>query len=103
VIIDGKKFARKLKSKIKKEIQSIKKKTRLTPGLTVILIGNHAPSEIYVRNKAISAKEVGINSKVLRFKNSISETKLISVIRKLNKDKKVHGILVQLPLPNHIQ
>lgn len=102
MIIDGKKFARKLKFKIKKEIQSIKKKTRLTPGLTVILIGNHAPSEIYVRNKAISAKEVGINSKVLRFKNSISETKLISVIRKLNKDKKVHGILVQLPLPNHI-
>jgi len=102
VIIDGKKFARKLKFKIKKEIQSIKKKTRLTPGLTVILIGNHAPSEIYVRNKAISAKEVGINSKVLRFKNSISETKLISVIRKLNKDKKVHGILVQLPLPDHI-
>jgi len=102
VIIDGKKFARKLKFKIKKEIQSIKKKTRLTPGLTVILIGSHAPSEIYVRNKAISAKEVGINSKVLRFKNSISETKLISVIRKLNKDKKVHGILVQLPLPDHI-
>ena len=102
MIIDGKKFARKLKFKIKKEIQSIKKKTRLTPGLTVILIGSHAPSEIYVRNKAISAKEVGINSKVLRFKNSISETKLISVIRKLNKDKKVHGILVQLPLPDHI-
>lgn len=102
MIIDGKKFARKLKFKIKKEIQSIKKKTRLTPGLTVILIGNYAPSEIYVRNKAISAKEVGINSKVLRFKNSISETKLISVIQKLNKDKKVHGILVQLPLPDHI-
>jgi len=102
VIIDGKKFARKLKFKIKKEIQSIKKKTRLTPGLTVILIGNYAPSEIYVRNKAISAKEVGINSKVLRFKNSISETKLISVIQRLNKDKKVHGILVQLPLPDHI-
>lgn len=102
MIIDGKKFARKLKFKIKKEIQSIKKKTRLTPGLTVILIGNHAPSEIYVRNKAISAKEVGINSKVLRFKNSISERKLISVIQRLNKDKKVHGILVQLPLPDHI-
>jgi methylenetetrahydrofolate dehydrogenase (NADP+)/methenyltetrahydrofolate cyclohydrolase len=102
VIIDGKKFARKLKFKIKKEIQSIKKKTRLMPGLTAIVIGSHAPSKIYVRNKVISAKEVGINSKVLRFKNSISETKLISVIRKLNKDKKVHGILVQLPLPNHI-
>ncbi|NCU70944.1 MAG: bifunctional methylenetetrahydrofolate dehydrogenase/methenyltetrahydrofolate cyclohydrolase, partial [Candidatus Fonsibacter lacus] len=102
MIIDGKKFAQKLKKKIKKEIQSIKKKTRLTPGLTVILLGHHAPSEIYVRNKQISAKEVGINSKVLRFKSSISESKLISVIRKLNKDKKVHGILVQLPLPNHI-
>ena len=102
MIIDGKKFAQKLRSKIKNEIQFIKNKTKLTPGLTVILVGNHTPSEIYVRNKEVSAKEVGINSKVLRFKSSISETKLISVIRKLNKDKKVHGILVQLPLPNHI-
>jgi len=102
VIIDGKKFAQKLRNKIKKEIQSIKKKTKLIPGLTVVLVGNHSPSEIYVRNKEISAKEVGINSKVLRFKSSISEIKLISVIHKLNKDKKVHGILVQLPLPNKI-
>jgi len=98
VIIDGKKFAQKLRNKIKKEIQSIKNKTKLTPGLTVILVGNHTTSEIYVRNKELSAKEVGISSKVLRFKSSISETKLISVIRKLNKDKKVHGILVQSPL-----
>jgi methylenetetrahydrofolate dehydrogenase (NADP+)/methenyltetrahydrofolate cyclohydrolase len=102
VIIDGKKFAQELRSKVKKEIQSIKRKTRLTPGLTVILVGNNTPSEIYVKNKELSAKEVGINSKILRFKSSISETKLISVIHKLNKDKKVHGILVQLPLPNHI-
>ncbi len=56
MIIDGKKFAKKLKFKLKKEIQSIKKKTRLTPGLTVILIGSHAPSEIYVRNKATLSK-----------------------------------------------
>ena len=102
MIIDGKKFAQKLKKKVKKEIQFIKKKTRLTPGLAVILLGHHAPSEIYVRNKQISAREVGINSKVLRFKSSISEARLISAIRKLNKDKKVHGILVQLPLPSHI-
>ena len=102
MIIDGKKFAQKLKKKVKKEIQFIKKKTRLTPGLAVILLGHHAPSEIYVRNKQISAREVGINSKVLRFKSSISQTRLISAIRKLNKDKKVHGILVQLPLPSHI-
>jgi len=102
VIIDGKKFAQKLRVKIKKEIKFIKNKKKITPALTVILVGNHSPSEIYVRNKELSAKEVGINSKVLRFKNSISETKLISVIRKLNKDKRVHGILVQLPLPDHI-
>ena len=102
MIIDGKKFAQKLRNKIKKEIQSIKKKTKLTPGLTVVLVGSHAPSAIYVKNKEISAKEVGINYKILRFKSSISEMKLISVIHKLNKDKKVHGILVQLPLPDKI-
>ena len=102
MIIDGKKFAQRLRHKIKKEIQSIKRKTRLTPSLTVILVGNSTPSEIYVKNKELSAKEVGISSKVLRFKSSISEAKLTSVIHKLNKDKKVDGILVQLPLPNHI-
>jgi methylenetetrahydrofolate dehydrogenase (NADP+)/methenyltetrahydrofolate cyclohydrolase len=102
VIIDGKKFAQKLRNKIKQEIQSVKRKTGLTPGLTVVLVGNNTPSEIYVKNKELSAQEVGINSKVLRFKSSISEAKLISAIHKLNKDKKVHGILVQLPLPKHI-
>jgi len=102
VIIDGKKFAQKLKNKIKKEVQSIKNKTKLTPGLAVIFVGHHTPSEIYVRKKQISAKEVGINFKVLRFKNSVTEKKLILGIQKFNKDKKIHGILVQLPLPNHI-
>jgi methylenetetrahydrofolate dehydrogenase (NADP+)/methenyltetrahydrofolate cyclohydrolase len=102
VIIDGKKFAQKLRNKVKQEIQSVKRKTGLTPGLTVILVGNNTPSEIYVKNKELSAQEVGINSKVLRFESSISEAKLISTIHKLNKDKKVHGILVQLPLPKHI-
>ena len=102
MIIDGKKFAQKLRNKVKQEIQSVKRKTGLTPGLTVILVGNNTPSEIYVKNKELSAQEVGINSKVLRFKSTISEAKLTSVIHKLNKDKKVHGILVQLPLPNHI-
>ncbi len=102
MIIDGKKFAQKLRNKIKQEIQSVKRKTGLTPGLTVVLVGNNTPSEIYVKNKELSAQEVGINSKVLRFKSSISEAKLISAIHKLNKDKKVHGILVQLPLPKHI-
>ena len=102
MIIDGKKFAQELRSEIKKEIVSIKKTRNTTPGLTVILVGNHTPSEIYVRNKELSAKEVGITSEVIRFESSITQEKLIEVIHGLNKDKKVHGILVQLPLPPHI-
>ena len=102
VIIDGKKFAQELRNEIKKEIESIKKTSNTTPGLTVVLVGNHTPSEIYVRNKELSAKEVGITSEVIRFESSITEEKLIEVIHGLNKDKKVHGILVQLPLPPHI-
>ncbi len=102
MIINGKKFAQNLKNNIKCEIKFLKIKKKIVPGLTVILIGNNTPSEIYVRNKEISAQEVGINSKVLRFKNSITEKKLISIIHNLNNDKKVHGILVQLPLPQHI-
>ena len=102
MIIDGKKFAQELRNEIKKEIESIKKTRNTTPGLTVILVGNHTPSEIYVRNKELSAKEVGISSEVIRFESSITQEKLIEVIHGLNKDKKVHGILVQLPLPPHI-
>lgn len=102
MIIDGKKFAQELRNEIKKEIESIKKTSNITPGLTVVLVGNHTPSEIYVRNKELSAKEVGITSEVIRFESSITEEKLIEVIHGLNKDKKVHGILVQLPLPPHI-
>ena len=102
MIIDGKKFAQELRNEIKQEIESIKKTRNTTPGLTVILVGNHTPSEIYVRNKELSAKEVGITSEVIRFESSITQEKLIEVIHGLNKDKKVHGILVQLPLPPHI-
>jgi len=102
LIIDGKKFAKALRTKIKSQILKIKKRKKLIPGLTVILVGDHPASAIYVKNKQLSAKEVGINSSVLRFKSSISQQKLITVIKKLNKNPRVHGILVQLPLPKHI-
>jgi len=102
LIIDGKKFAKALRSKIKSEIIKIKKSKKPIPSLTVVLVGTYTPSAIYVKNKELSAKEVGINSSVLRFESSISELKLISVIKKLNQNPKVHGILVQLPLPKHI-
>ena len=100
MIIDGKKIAEELRIKIKNDIEKIPGHSR--PSLTVILIGDHPASQIYVRNKEKFAKEVGINSKVLKFDESITEQELKNEIENLNKDLNVHGILVQLPLPDHI-
>ena len=100
MIIDGKKIAEELREKIKSDIQKISNDNK--PGLTVILIGEHPASQIYVRNKEKFANEVGINSSVLRFDENITEEDLKNEIKKLNDDTNVHGILVQLPLPKHI-
>ena len=102
MIIDGKKEAAALREEIKKEIISIKSKTNKVPGLTVILIGEFAPSLIYVRNKEKNSKEVGINSNVIKYSNDVKEEEVLKKIKELNKDKNVSGILVQLPLPNQI-
>ena len=101
MIIDGKKIAKHLREQLKKEIEQLPE-SNIKPGLTVILIGDDAASQIYVKNKEKFANEIGINSKVLRFDISIKETDLIQTIHQLNDDKAVHGILVQLPLPRHI-
>lgn len=100
MIIDGKKIAEQLREKVKNNIDKISGSQK--PGLTVILIGDHPASQIYVRNKEKFAKEVGINSEVLRFDKNITEQNLKDEIRKLNTNPNVHGILVQLPLPDHI-
>ena len=100
MIIDVKKIAEELRDKIKGDIKKISDKKK--PGLAVILIGEHPASQIYVRNKEKVANEVGINSSILRFDENISEEDLKNEIKKLNDDKDVHGILVQLPLPKHI-
>ena len=76
MIIDGKKEAQLLREEIKKEIDSIKSKNNEVPGLTVILIGNYAPSQIYVKNKEKNAKEVGINSEVARYSKEVTEQEL---------------------------
>ena len=102
MIIDGKKEAAALREEIKKEIISIKSKTNKVPGLTVILIGEFAPSLIYVRNKEKNSKEVGINSNVIKYSNNVKEEEVLKKIKELNKDKNVSGILVQLPLPDQI-
>ena len=102
MIIDGKKEAAILREEIKNEIAKLKKKTNKVPGLTVILIGEFAPSQIYVRNKEKNSKEVGINSNVLKYPSDVSEEEVLNKIEELNKDKNISGILVQLPLPDQI-
>ena len=101
-LIDGKKIAAELRNKLKEEVDGIKKKFNKVPGLTVILIGDLAPSQIYVKNKEKSAKEVGLNSEVIRYANDVDENTILKKINDLNEDKSVSGILVQLPLPKHI-
>ena len=102
MIIDGKKIAETLRQKLKKEIIQIKSSFKSVPGLTVILIGEDPASKIYVRNKQKFSKEIGINSEVITYPENIEEKEVLSKIIELNKNKKVSGILVQLPLPKHI-
>ena len=102
MIIDGKKEAEVLRHEIKKEISLLKEKTKKVPTLSVILIGNYAPSEIYVKNKVKKSKEVGINSNIIRYPDNVSENEVLKKIIELNEDSKVSGILVQLPLPKQI-
>ena len=102
ILIDGKKEAASLRQKLKDEVSELKKKFNNVPGLTVILIGELAPSQIYVRNKEKSAKEVGLNSDVIRYPNDVDEKTILQKIKDLNEDTLVSGILVQLPLPKHI-
>ena len=102
MIIDGKKEAQSLREEIKKEIDSIKSKNNKVPGLTVILIGDFAPSQLYVKNKEKNAKEVGINSEVVRYSKEVTEQEVLNKIKELNENDTVSGILVQLPLPPQI-
>ena len=102
ILIDGKKTAADLREELKKEVLALKDKHNKVPGLTVILIGDLAPSQIYVKNKEKSANEVGLKSEVIRYPDSVEEVEVLKKIEELNKDDSVSGILVQLPLPKHI-
>jgi len=101
-IINGKEISQNLKLEIAKKVSEIKKEFKVTPTLAVILVGNDPASEVYVSNKEKSAHAVGMNSIQFKMSADISEADLIQKIEELNNDKKVHGILVQLPLPKHI-
>ena len=102
ILIDGKKAAAELREELKIEVSELKSKYNKIPGLTVMLIGDLAPSQIYVRNKEKSANEVGLKSEVIRYPDSVEEKTVLNKIDELNKDESVSGILVQLPLPKHI-
>ena len=102
ILIDGKKIAADLREELKKEVSNLKAKYNKVPGLTVILIGDLTPSQIYVRNKEKSANEVGLKSDVIKYPDSVEEKIILDKIQELNKDETVSGILVQLPLPKHI-
>ena len=101
-IIDGKKTAADLRSNLKDVVDNLKKKFNRVPGLTVILIGEYAPSKIYVRNKEKSAVEIGLKSEIIKYPDTVDEKTVLEKISELNKDENVSGILVQLPLPKHI-
>ena len=102
ILIDGKKAAAELREELKKEVADLKIKYNKVPGLTVILIGDMAPSQIYVRNKEKSANEVGLKSEVIKYPDTVEEKTVLEKIEELNNDESVSGILVQLPLPKHI-
>ena len=102
ILIDGKKAAAELREELKKEVAVLKTKHNKVPGLTVILIGDMTPSQIYVRNKEKSANEVGLKSEVIRYQDTVEEKTVLEKIKELNQDETVSGILVQLPLPKHI-
>jgi len=102
MIIDGKKIAAELREQLKKKVAELKSTYNAVPGLTVILIGEDPPSKIYVKNKEKFAIEVGINSEVIRYPENVEEKTVLNKIQELNSNKKVSGILVQLPVPKHI-
>lgn len=100
-LLNGKELAQKLQQEMTQEVTELKKKG-LQPGLAVILVGEDPASQVYVRNKERAANNIGMYSVVYRLPETTSEADLIAKIEELNHDDKVHGILVQLPLPKHI-
>ena len=101
-IIDGKALSNRLRESIKSRVEELKSRKGITPGLTVILVGNNPASAVYVRNKERACKQVGMNSSIIKVGEDTTQEELLRHIERLNKDKGVHGILVQLPLPPQI-
>ncbi len=100
-LISGKELSQEIRDELKRKVEDLKAKGK-TPGLVVILVGEDPASQVYVNNKEKACHEIGIHSEVLRMRASTSQDELLNLIQKYNNDPKFHGILVQLPLPEHI-
>lgn len=100
-IIDGKAVAKKIRKELKKEVEELKTK-EITPKLAVIMVGDNSASQVYVRNKSKACEKAGIEFEEFLFDNDTTEEKLLDTIDMLNKDESVHGILLQSPVPKHI-
>ncbi|MEM0937469.1 MAG: bifunctional methylenetetrahydrofolate dehydrogenase/methenyltetrahydrofolate cyclohydrolase FolD [Pseudomonadota bacterium] len=101
-LLDGKAFAATLRARVKEHVTRLREDHRITPGLAVVLVGEDPASQVYVRNKGKQTKEAGMASFEFRMSAQTEEAELLSLIQKLNSDVEVHGILVQLPLPRHL-
>jgi methylenetetrahydrofolate dehydrogenase (NADP+)/methenyltetrahydrofolate cyclohydrolase len=101
-IIDGKAVAAHVRADVAKQVDRLKREHGLTPGLAVVLVGDNPASRVYVKNKAAQTVEVGMNSIEHKLSAETSEAELLALVNSLNRDPEVHGILVQLPLPPHV-
>ena len=100
-IIDGKQIAKEVRAEIAAECAELKKKG-IVPGLAVVIVGTDPASQVYVRNKKKASEEVGFHSEVFELPEETTEEELLALVKKLNEDVNIHGILVQLPLPKHL-
>jgi methylenetetrahydrofolate dehydrogenase (NADP+)/methenyltetrahydrofolate cyclohydrolase len=101
-IIDGKQIAQQIRDGLKEEATRLQKERKITPGLAAVLVGENPASKVYVNMKAKACDEAGIYSQKIHLSADTPQEKLVEVIHGLNEDKRIHGILVQLPLPDHL-
>ena len=102
IILDGKKIAQDIRNELKSDIDKLKASGKGVPGLVAILVGDNPASEIYVRNKAKACEEIGMNAKTENYPATMEQGDLLHLIESYNTNREYHGILVQLPLPKHI-
>ena len=101
-VIDGKAIAAEIRSEVQVSVSELTRDTGIVPGLAVVLVGDNPASQVYVRNKQKSAREIGMNPMDIKFHQDVDITTIEAQLDQLNEDESVHGILVQLPLPDHL-